>query len=665
MRALGLGLLSLLLCACGGGGTGGGGPAPTPPVVEAPIQNGSLVDLGISGLSYVSGNLNGTTGTTGQYTYRCPSGCDSIRFALGGISIGQATAATTLTLRELQGGMESGTLSELSIRRGQFLLALDRDNDPSNGVALASELATALATASLNFSSSSFEADLGALLDQLRNDTRLAADFRSKLAIPQRDWVRAILEQAEAIARGVFVETPTATSSSASELRKYVIRIPDSSLAAYLGTSPTLAAAYVRGLKPALGGGLAVAPGTGPATFDVRAVTSRGITVAAPRYFDGVEARAASVIVTAEPNALPSIGTFSLSPGLAELKSLSSIKNAAGNPFSGRPTPLGASGNDGSRNLDESLKPRNPEFDQLGLDPAGIAIASDGSNWVCDRRGPFLLQLDAQGRSTRRIGPLGNAGALPEVSRLLPAILEARQPGLGCGGIAIRPVSEDVLLGVAAALDVAGRTKASASLIRLVSFNPRTNAVRQFALPIESNENALEILDLETLDENRILALLRFRDGGPSAPWQWQIRRIDLTNASNIHERQLTSGPNAGLALEYGTAANIEASGLRFAAQETLLSLRPLGWTLDNPRGLARLDARTLLVMAEVNGGVTSRIVGGDGNFSVAEHQVDRNGLITPRASGSTSAPVFEIVPASAEQRQLVLWSITLRNPLN
>jgi hypothetical protein len=664
MKSRGLSFVALLLTACGGGGTGGGEPAPTPPVAEAPIQNGALTDLRFSGLSYVSGNLSGTINTNGAYTYRCPSGCDSIRFALGGISIGQATAAPTLTLRELQGGMESGTLSELSIRRGQFLLALDADGDPSNGVSFASELITALTGASLNFSSANFETELGALLNNLRNDNRLASQFRTSLAIPNRDWVRAILEQSEAIARGVFVESPT-TGGSASELRKYVVKIPDSSLAAYLGTSSAIAAAYVRGLKPALGGGLTLAPGTTSANVELRAVTSRGITVPAPRYFDGVDSRPASVIVTSEPNALPSIGSFSLTAGSADLKFLSSIKNLTGTPFSGRPTPLGSSGNDGARNLDETLKPRNPEFDQLGLDPAGIVIAADSSSWICDRRGPFLLQLDAQGRSTRRIGPLGNAGALPEVSRLLPSILESRQPGQGCGGLALRPTSEEIVMALGAVLDVAGRTQATASLIRLVSFNPRTNGIRQFALPVASNEIGLEILDLETLDENRLLALLRFRDGGPTQPWQWQIRRIDLSAASNIHERVLSSGPNAGLALEYGTAANIEASGINFARQETILSLRPLGWTLENPRGLARVDARTLIVMAEVNGGVTSRIRGGDANLGVAEHQVDRNGLITPRASNSTSAPTFEIVPASAEQRQVVLWSITLRNALD
>jgi hypothetical protein len=68
--------------------------------------------------------------------------------------------------------------------------------------------------------------------------------------------------------------------------------------------------------------------------------------------------------------------------------------------------------------------------------------------------------------------------------------------------------------------------------------------------------------------------------------------------------------------------------------------------------------------MGQSNGGVTSRVRGGDSALGVAEHQVDRNGLITPRAAGSATAPTFELLPASVESRQTVLWSLQLRSPV-
>lgn len=662
-------VIAALLTACGGGGGGGsssGGGSTPPPTSEAPIQTGSWVDIALGGLSYVSGTINGTTSATGGYTYRCPSGCDSIRFAVGGIAIGQATVvAATLTLRELQGGMEGGVLSSVTLRRGQFLFALDGDADVSNGVAIPAEVGNVLSTRSLNFSSSTFDADLAAILDVLRNDSRLTATYRASISAPSIDFVRAILEQGEAIARGVFVETPTA-AGDATELRKYVVKLPDSTLAPYFGTSTAIGAAFVKGIKPALGGGIAIVPGsvTG-STLEFRAVSSRGITVSAPRYFDGVETRSANVIVTAEPNALPSVGQFSLNLTTAELKSLTTLKTSSNESFTGRPTPTGAAGSDGARNLDEALKPRIPEFDQLGLDPAGLTIAADGTNWICDRRGPFLMQLDAQNRTTLRLGPAGNAGSLPGVTRSLPSALEARQAGLGCGGLAIRPTSGEVVLALGGALDVGGRTSSTAALLRLVSYNPRSGSVRQFALPIAANEISLQALDLDSLSEDRLLALVRYRPGNASANWEWEVRVIDLSAATDLTNRTLTSGPNAGLALEYGTLAAIEASGVKLASTTRVLSLRPLGWRLERPEGLARIDNQTLLIMAEVNGGVTSRIRGGDASLRVDQHQVDRNGLITPRASGSSTAPVYEVVPASADQRQLVLWNVKLKTALN
>jgi hypothetical protein len=48
----------------------------------------------------------------------------------------------------------------------------------------------------------------------------------------------------------------------------------------------------------------------------------------------------------------------------------------------------------------------------------------------------------------------------------------------------------------------------------------------------------------------------------------------------------------------------------------------------------------------------------------VADHSVDANGLIQPRASGSTANPGYELSAAAAEQRQTVLWAIKLRTAL-
>ena len=651
-----------LLVACGGGGGGGENSSSTP---TTPTQSGSLVDLSISGLSYSTPSVSGTTSASGGYTYRCNPTCETVTFAIGPVTLGAATAAASLSLKDFQNGVDGGLLSSTTIRRMQFLMAVDADANASNGIAIPSELASSLSGKSLNFGASSFDADLVALIDYLKGDSRLSSSYRSGMQIPTAASARAIAEQAEALARGVFVESPTSSTIPVAEVRKYVLRVPDSLLMPYSGNSSLLKSTYARGLRPALGAGLSVVSGTPATTLQLRTVTSRGIAVAAPRYSDGVSVRSADVLLSSDTNGNPSLGSITLTPNAADLASLTSLKTADALNYSGRPTPTDSSGSDGARNLDEDLKPRSPEFDQRGLDPAGVTEGESGSIWMCDQRGPFLLQLDNQGRALQHLGPDGFAGALPGVARRLPAILESRQPGLGCGGVALRPTSGEVLFALGAALNVNGRTANTARLLRIVGFNSRTGAVRQYGFPVRSTEFALRVLDLESLSEQRVLALVRFREGSANGPYRWEIRTLDLSVATDISTKSLSTGPNAGLALEYGSAAEIEASGVTLASTSALVELGALGWIVESVEGLARGNAQTLVVIGQMNGGVTSRIVGGDPSLSVSEHQVDRNGLITPRAAGSSTAPAFELVPAAIESRQIVIWSLQLRNPVN
>jgi hypothetical protein len=653
---------STLLVACGGGGGGGSSP---PTSSDPPPLSGTNVDFSMAGVSYSTPTVSGTTSSTGGYTYRCNPSCETVTFSIGPITIGSVTGASTLSLKDFTGGVEGGLLSPTTIRRAQFLMTLDSDADVSNGIAIPSELAPSLTNRSLNFNASSFDADLASLVDYLKGDGRLSSAYRAGLQIPSAAIARAVAEQAEALARGVLVESPTAVSTPVSEIRKYVLRIPDSSLISYSGNAASLKSTYSRGLRPALGAGLSFTSGAPGGTLQLRTVTSRGISVATPKYSDGVSVRTAELLVSSATNGSPSVGAITLTPTSADLASLTSLKAADGSAFSGRPTPTDASGSDGWRNLDETLQPRSPEFDQRGLDPAGVVEGDSGTYWVCDRRGPFLLQLDAQSQTLQRLGPAGSAGALPDVNRRLPAILEWRQPTLGCGGVAVRSTSGEVVFALGAALNVNGRTANSARLIRLVGFNPRTSSVRQFAMPIRTTEFSLRILDLESLSEDRVLALVRYREASANGPYRWEIRSLDLSNATEISSRLLTSGPNTGLALEFGSAAEIESSGVTMATSTTLVELGSLGWINESVEGLARANSQTLIVIGQSNGGVTSRVRGGDPSLSVSEHQVDRNGLITPRAAGSATAPVFELSPSSIESRQTVIWSLQLRSPAN
>ena len=653
-------LLLLGVVALGSCGGGGGSDEAPPTSNEPPIQTGRLDELDASGLSYQTSTLTGTTDDTGSFRYRCPSNCETVTFRLGGITLGSATGNAKVLLAEWQGGTSNGVLSETTLRRAQLLFALDNNADPTDGVKIDGATATALANRSLNFDSSTFDSDIAALVDALRNDASLSASYRSAITLLPRTRVRALLEQAIAKARGVWVERPTAGDSPVTEIRKYVVTVADGLRIPYTGNAQALRERYPRGLLPAVGAALTVTGGSATSGWELASLTTRGIHVPAPNYSAGGEVRAASVLVTPGSQGAPATAALRVTAEAANLQSLTALSTVGGASFSGRPTPTGASGSDGARNLNESLQPVTPEFDQLGIHPSGLARAGDGSLWACDQSGPFLLKLDAQGRSVERYGPAGNRGALPDVSRRLPAIFESRQPALGCAGVAIndaRPGS--ILMAAAAVLDVDGRTRDPASLIRLIDFDSRNQTSRQFAVGIEANEFELTVLDIDAIDGERMLALVRYRPSAGAA-FRHEVRLWDLTGATDISTRTLTNGPNSGRALEYGTAQEVSLSGVTRVNQRMIVRLQDFGWTLPDATGLARADARTLFVIANVNGGVRSEIQGGDPALSVAEHQVTSDGLITPRPLGAP-APRFALTPTDFEARELVLWSLTLR----
>ena len=111
-RGLSMAGVAAALVGCGGGGGGG-----TPSVPLSPVLSGTLVDLGASGLTYSTPTLAGNTGAAGGYTYRCGIACETITLKIGGITLGTATGAASLTMREFEGGMEGGVLSDTTLRR--------------------------------------------------------------------------------------------------------------------------------------------------------------------------------------------------------------------------------------------------------------------------------------------------------------------------------------------------------------------------------------------------------------------------------------------------------------------------------------------------------------------------------------------------------------------
>lgn len=80
-------------------------------------------------------------------------------------------------------------------------------------------------------------------------------------------------------------------------------------------------------------------------------------------------------------------------------------------------------------------------FDPSGVDPEGLVGTADGGFWLAEEYGPSLLRVDAEGRVTQRLVPIGTpqvASRYPVADRL-PAILGRRVANRGFESLAISP----------------------------------------------------------------------------------------------------------------------------------------------------------------------------------------------------------------------------------
>ena len=115
--------LMLTIAACGGGGGDSGG------VSTVTTAIGQFKDSNTAGLSYVSGGQFGVTDANGSFTYEVGN---TVTFSVGGVAIGTTAAKSVVTPVDLVAAGTTGNTTVQNISR--FLMLLDEDGDPTNGI---------------------------------------------------------------------------------------------------------------------------------------------------------------------------------------------------------------------------------------------------------------------------------------------------------------------------------------------------------------------------------------------------------------------------------------------------------------------------------------------------------------------------------------------------
>jgi hypothetical protein len=132
----------ILIQGCGGGGDSGGDGSVS-------SLTGQFVDSPVEGVSYVAGGFSGTTAADGSFTYG--SG-NNLLLSIGDISLGDGIARNTFTPLTLVGTTNPSDANVVNI--ASFLLTLDDDGDPNNGILITEAVRTAAIGKTINFAQS-------------------------------------------------------------------------------------------------------------------------------------------------------------------------------------------------------------------------------------------------------------------------------------------------------------------------------------------------------------------------------------------------------------------------------------------------------------------------------------------------------------------------------
>ncbi|MGO4617952.1 esterase-like activity of phytase family protein [Nocardia sp. 2TAF39] len=311
------------------------------------------------------------------------------------------------------------------------------------------------------------------------------------------------------------------------------------------------------------------------------------------------------------PTFVPKIGRFQLVGNRAVLRSAIELRTAAGVPFNGQ-VDVSASTGEIIKDLAGNVLPPTDH----GLDPEGLVALPDGTFWVSDEYGPFLVHFDAKGVELERLVP----------GRGLPKELSLRTPNQGMEGLTVTPDGATLVGLMQSGLNTPGLAGSAKDvpMTRIIAVDLRTKAVKEFVLALE-NPKSTKVADSEITALSATTFLVDERDGSPAPKADKKLWTVDISAATDIGPDSKVAGAQydregglqvdgkpvetlVGAVSTAEGAAALSKAGITPAVKSTNLDLGALVRTLnpdgtffghDKIEGVATLDGGKTLYIAD------------------------------------------------------------------
>ena len=306
------------------------------------------------------------------------------------------------------------------------------------------------------------------------------------------------------------------------------------------------------------------------------------------------------------PRFTPQIARFRLDGDKLVLVKTIELKDAKGRKVTGLPNP--SHGSTGEIAVD--LQGRKLGTDVNGIDSEGLVALPDGTFWISDEYGPWLVHVDAQGRTLSRVGPFPGRKSLPRV-------LALRRPNRGMESLTITPDGSALVGMMQNPLDNPDPAiRKHSRLNRILVYDVRTGASLQYPYLLDSTSAVVS--DIAAISNTAYLVLERDQlfPGDPKSPSKLKrVYRIDISTASDLSDPK--DGRNGrlvnGRTLEQLTDAELAAAGIVAVSKKLIVDLLaiPGGYPHDKAEGLAIISPTMIAVSNDDDFGIVPDGKGG------------------------------------------------------